>query len=119
MGSELARSLWVEALRSGEYQQGRSALCEGGQYCCLGVACEVYQKHVGDLLVEGSDQKRYDGEFAGLPDKVAEWLDISKYGTLNDGCNLVAANDIDRLDSTQIADLIESGCLAPYKGLNV
>jgi hypothetical protein len=32
---------WVEALRSGEYEQGSDALYKGGKYCCLGVACVV------------------------------------------------------------------------------
>lgn len=38
---------WVEALRSGKYQQGRQFLAEAEEeegivkYCCLGVLCEV------------------------------------------------------------------------------
>ncbi len=38
---------WVKALRSGEYEQGKDALCReyefGGEceYCCLGVACDI------------------------------------------------------------------------------
>jgi hypothetical protein len=32
---------WVEALRSGKYQQGRGHLCDGSTYCCLGVLCEL------------------------------------------------------------------------------
>lgn len=37
---------WVEALRSGEYKQGRSSLKqksgdESYKYCCLGVAAEI------------------------------------------------------------------------------
>lgn len=42
-----ARRLWVEALRSGEYEQGRTWLRENDRYCCLGVACELYRKHTG------------------------------------------------------------------------
>ena len=41
--------LWVEALRSGKYQQGRRALRTlDNKYCCLGVACEVYREQTGD-----------------------------------------------------------------------
>lgn len=41
-----ARRIWVEALRSGKYQQTQGRLVkqlEDGSigYCCLGVACEV------------------------------------------------------------------------------
>lgn len=32
---------WVDALRSGDYQQGQSYLANNGSYCCLGVLCEV------------------------------------------------------------------------------
>lgn len=32
---------WVQALRSGEYQQGREFMRSSNTYCCLGVAMEV------------------------------------------------------------------------------
>lgn len=32
---------WVQALRSGEYEQGQDYLCRGGKFCCLGVLCEI------------------------------------------------------------------------------
>lgn len=35
------KAKWVAALRSGEYEQGRSNLHWGGKFCCLGVACVV------------------------------------------------------------------------------
>ena len=31
---------WTAALRSGKYEQGQNALCEGGAFCCLGVLAE-------------------------------------------------------------------------------
>lgn len=33
-------SEWTAALRSGQYTQGRSYLCDGTNYCCLGVLAE-------------------------------------------------------------------------------
>lgn len=34
---------WIKALRSGNYQQGESALhLKGDGYCCLGVACDLF-----------------------------------------------------------------------------
>ena len=35
--------LWIAALRSGKYKQGRNGLhnLDSQTYCCLGVACEV------------------------------------------------------------------------------
>lgn len=32
---------WVEALRSGKYQQGKRALNKDNKFCCLGVAFDV------------------------------------------------------------------------------
>jgi hypothetical protein len=49
-----ARKLWVEALLSGKYEQGKNFLhtIEDNKYCCLGVACEVYREHGGCLSYE-------------------------------------------------------------------
>jgi len=32
---------WVNALRSGDYEQGQDYLCRDGKFCCLGVLCEI------------------------------------------------------------------------------
>lgn len=40
------KAKWLEALRSGKYQQTTGVLRRGDSYCCLGVLC--------DLSVEGS-----------------------------------------------------------------
>lgn len=42
MDKEIKRR-WVEALRSGQYIQGRSKLFEEykGTFCCLGVLCDI------------------------------------------------------------------------------
>lgn len=40
---------WVDALRSGKYQQGAGCLSAEGKFCCLGVACEVMKAKTGSL----------------------------------------------------------------------
>jgi len=41
MNKDIAKK-WVDALRSGEYKQGKGYLKNAaGEYCCLGVLCEV------------------------------------------------------------------------------
>lgn len=134
---EKARKLWVEALRSGEYEQCQNSLhkqdaCGFDQYCCLGVACEVYQQHVGDLDIAThtlDDEKTYDGEFATLPHKVAKWLNIEPSGTLSEHKSvprededyegiinsLVDANDDFEFNFGQIADIIEEGKLLCFE----
>ena len=47
MKSEI-KKLWVEALRSGEYQQCKGVLHDSNGYCCLGVLTELYRKTTGD-----------------------------------------------------------------------
>ena len=50
------KAKWVEALRSGEYKQGRGYLkvTENGEarYCCLGVACELLRESGVDVTWE-------------------------------------------------------------------
>jgi len=44
---------WVQALRSGEYKQGKGALRVNDRFCCLGVACDIFGAtwwHDGDSL---------------------------------------------------------------------
>lgn len=36
-----AKAEWIAALRSGDYAQGEGSLRYGGDYCCLGVLCDL------------------------------------------------------------------------------
>jgi hypothetical protein len=75
---------WLEALRSGEYQQGRENLAvrrEDGSmtYCCLGVLCDLAVRAGVDIDVNQSDyagRVRYEGEISILPYKVMEWAGL-------------------------------------------
>jgi hypothetical protein len=55
------KTKWIEALRSGEYEQGQSFLREGDKFCCLGVLCDLKEpanwRRSGDSYdyVVGSD----------------------------------------------------------------
>lgn len=118
---------WAAALRSKRYKQGMGKLCtlsmQGGEskYCCLGVACELYQDATDNSLdtsaLSGSDTERkyYNGQSNYLPDKVKDWLGLDTvYGTLESPLiigdktvsNLAWGND-NGLTFNQIADIIE------------
>ena len=57
-----ARQLWIDALRSGDYEQTRETLCEDGRYCCLGVACEVAIQNEPELQIYKIEKGyAYDG----------------------------------------------------------
>lgn len=59
------KAKWVAALRSGEYKQGKGSLSTGGEFCCLGVLCDLYDP-------EGWDKKFHRNN--GLPpDAVDAW----------------------------------------------
>jgi len=137
------RKRWVEALRSGDYDQAtgalRDATLEG--YCCLGVACDLAltdfasQKMGWDgpevvwvpVYDDEVDEDGYAREEEHLPIPVRDWLGLKhEAGSFNykdeDGVitdeSLAEMND-NGLTFLQIADIIEgadflaSGVVSP------
>lgn len=70
---------WVQALRSGRYQQGRGALCRGGQHCCLG----VFAKEQGVLGAAGICE--IGGESTVLDSSILPMEVQRKLISMNDG----------------------------------
>lgn len=121
--------LWVEALESGAYAQTDGVLCrldvDGNPkgFCCLGVACEVYNANVpeeerlpavvGPQLLDNNERARiygegYVGSYTLLPIPVQEWLNLATTDGAIMGCavNLPALND-DGSTFEEIAALIK------------
>lgn len=80
---------WAKALRSNRYKQGQNLLASEGEYCCLGVLCELYneeqkKKNKKTLqvkilpVVPGKKFtcKEYNGERETLPKEVRKWAGI-------------------------------------------
>ena len=133
MTKEKARAKWVEALRSGKYQQGRGRLKnEKDQFCCLGVATDLFKRNLGkwdnkvhpqfiakDELVSVSYLPTPIRDVLGLGDKEGNfrWEDVSQAlkkkiwketkGTEGVFGNLAELNDAGVSFKT-IADLIET-----------
>ena len=108
---------WVKLLRSGKYRQTIGKLCDlhgvEPSYCCLGVACELYQQEVGRLSIEIEEGIRcYNGEIDELPSCVSNWLGLKNSAGIMGAKNLGAKNLIFINDNgatfDEIADLIES-----------
>ena len=131
---------WVAALRSGKYLQGQSHLKvtvrHGGfrewvaalygrvapvhypytEYCCLGIACELYEYETGKLherpvgdVIQFVNTAGDCSSSALLPE-VAEWLGMKPenvYGELARSEALASKNDAG-VSFSVIADLIES-----------
>ena len=95
---------WVEALRSGGYKQGVGCLYDShhDKYCCLGVACKVYEKETGDNLGVGSRST-----LIGYP-QVKDWLSLRTNCASYINNSLINLNDDDELSFSEIADVIES-----------
>ncbi len=110
---EQKKQKWIEALRSGKYQQTTGMLHEiGAGFCCLGVACEVAIENGVAVKKNVNHGASYDDKLGGLPDVVRSWFGITnEFGTYEglvyDKASLVCDNDQGKNFQT-IADIIES-----------
>lgn len=104
---------WLDALRSGEYEQGTGALCDNNKYCCLGVGCEVLE--VPKVLDRGFAS--YDGEEATAPPAVVVGLSLlnDRGASFEGGDSLVRLNDEVGKTLVEIADIVESNPTAYFK----
>jgi len=113
---------WIQALRSGEYDQTDGHLHVTGMgYCCLGVACDLAAMDGLDIKVEEDsgylshdDERRvvkYDGASDLLPASVMQWLGIRSpeggFSTVTRETSLAELND-EGYDFVEIAEHIES-----------
>jgi hypothetical protein len=115
MNPEIKRR-WIEALRSGEYEQGtyslRSMKGDKVTYCCLGVLCDLYAKEKGTKWYMLSNEYfTFMSLRSELPQKVMKWAGIKRYDgefSYKNGkdTSLMGLND-DGKSFKQIADVIE------------
>jgi hypothetical protein len=105
---------WVDALRSGEYEQGKMCLCNKyNKYCCLGVACEIVYKNGVILSIEKLEYgKYYNGNHVEWPDIVKKWFGFYKTTPIRFEYNgrsygFIGLNDTAEATFEEIADLIE------------
>ena len=121
---------WVDALRSGEFEQTKGQLGrveEDGSrsYCCLGVLCELAAREGVIESARESDcaELIYDFAFSTPPRTVDEWIGIDYavntpdelLDANDDYCDeieLTTLNDEEEFDFNQIADAIERTWLA-------
>lgn len=122
---------WVQALRSGRYEQTRQALRKGdNEFCCLGVLCAIYAQETGEgrwsepkparvagvehdnarsfsvvavvQNVDGTEVSHWDLNWGLPPTQVMEWAGLS----LDAAHALAGANDSGETFG-DIADRIE------------
>lgn len=78
---------WTAALRSGEYKQTNGFLHRRGGFCCLGVACDLWNKETGkgewkpfsdcrDFVIQDERYALEDRYSAFPPNEVTNWLGV-------------------------------------------
>lgn len=73
------KKLWIKALMSGDYQQGVGSLRNDGEFCCLGVLCDLHAKRFKAGWERDEVERsefRYAGESEILPYPVREWAGL-------------------------------------------
>lgn len=108
------KALWVEALRSGKYQQGTDYLHRlDDTYCCLGVLCDLAVQYgqVDEPVQYGEIAYKYGSDQFGnsiLPEEVQKWAGLPSADPHVDESCLSALND-DGKSFNEIANLIQWG----------
>ena len=79
------KEMWIEALLSDDYQQGKHHLCQDNNdgsksWCCLGVLTDLAIKNGVDIdmerFLDDSNVYTFDNESETLPLAVREWSGI-------------------------------------------
>lgn len=107
-----AKEQWINALRSGEYKQGKKMLhnVEENTFCCLGVLCKI-------------SGLNYNPKSPCVPQNVIMWSELNlvqpevpladipeiknKFEYWTNTIKLAHLNDEENFSFTQIADLVE------------
>ncbi len=72
------KAKWLQALRSGDYLQGKQVLRQGNTFCCLGVLCDLYAKEQNKPwdTPHPDGVYPYDGAGALPPNEVMIWAGL-------------------------------------------
>ncbi len=125
------KEMWVNALLSGDYEQGTGNLKSSNGFCCLGVLCDLYAKEhnenwepapkflgIDEENPKPTDYWNFDEESEFLPIKVMQWAGLKsncpeiQFCDLEDDeelnyTNTVAELNDDGMNFRQIARLIQ------------
>ena len=111
---------WVQALRSGEYQQGKKCLRANDAFCCLGVLCDLHRQAEGGEWSPGlkdpespAGRQEYhatngDWDHSLLPEAVQEWAGMRSPNPSVRGDPVYWLNDTGGRDFSDLADIIET-----------
>lgn len=105
------KQLWLDALRSGKYQQTTEVLHDDEGFCCLGVLTDLYRQECGGEWVEKNDYYDFVDVNHCVETDILPWAVVNWSG-LKDQVPHLADNYISNLNDrgmsfAEIADLIE------------
>jgi hypothetical protein len=109
------KQLWIEALRSGKYEQSTRVLRQGDYFCCLGVLCDLHAKETNSAGWEldhfPANSRAYLDVRCTLPYTVQEWAGLTSEDPEiiredYEDTTLSSLNDKGK-DFSYIADVIE------------
>lgn len=122
------KRVWVNALRSGEYEQGYGQLCdEEGKFCVLGVLCDIHSRLNSKPWVLGTHPTFHFHSFHYLGNSCTAPVEVERWAFKGKSCSFAkiglkprhafnqgAGFTLDRLNDCRIysfcdlADLIEA-----------
>lgn len=99
---------WIEALKSGKYQQGHYTLCYNNKFCCLGVLTDLYIKEHGfQWHKDVGGCWSFDGEGGVLPSSALAWAGLNDTNPMILGDCATDHNDGTNASFEEIAGYIE------------
>lgn len=104
------KARWIEALRSGNYEQGRYNLRRRDEFCCLGVLCDIVKDDVNYNWLPAQDDFGTIYKFAESDEILPELVAI--HAGLKD-CSpkvqvTVKCGNEEAIESQPLADLNDS-----------
>jgi hypothetical protein len=105
--NETIKRQWIDALRSGEYKQGKKKLrSTENQFCCLGVLCDLAAKQgigkwdacpAGEDRFYFSDEKKPPHPFAKTSSGIEPTDAVCEWAGLENADPIVSENEEDTL----------------------
>jgi len=102
------KQAWTNALRSGQYEQGKESLYSNGKFCCLGVLTDLYiQETNQEWHHDAGCCYSFETEGGILPLSVQQWAQLHDPNPYLAGYHITSWND-EGTSFTELADLIDS-----------
>lgn len=98
------KTMFIKALRSGEFKQAKGQLRTNKDgFCCLGLLCNLHAETHPNSQYNRSNPEVYGGKRDKPPKQVLGWAGLNEY----DVEDLIMMNDEEEKSFKQIANFVE------------